>query len=277
LTIKRTRHRTHNVPDANLTTVITAGARGPSAGPARAVEALERAPQAELAARFEREAIPLLDPLFGGALRLTGNRHDAEDLLQETMLNAYTGFHRFREGTNLKAWLHRIMHNTWIDQYRKNQRRPAEVAIGDVTDGTLSIDVLHASPGLRSAEVTALESLPDQEIKDALMTLPEEQRIAIYYADVEGLSYKEIGNITEAATGTVMSRLHRGRQRLRTALLTVARKRRLLTGLDAGRPVDDAVTEGLRADARRLERTAMDLDTAGSHGIRTCLNPLHDN
>lgn len=186
------------------------------------------ATRAELAARFEREAIPLLDPLFGGALRLTGNRQDAQDLVQETMLHAYAGFRRFHEGTNLRAWLFRIMHNTCINQHRKKQCRPTEVSIEHIIDWPLSTPVLHASPGLRSAEVAVLESLPDDEIKDALMTLQDEQRITIYYADVEGFSYKEIANIMGTSVGTVMSRLHRGRQRLRTALCTVARKRRLV-------------------------------------------------
>jgi RNA polymerase sigma-70 factor (ECF subfamily) len=187
----------------------------------------------ELAARFERDAIPLLDLLFSGALRLTANRQDAQDLVQETMLRAYAGFHGFREGTNLKAWLFRIMRNTWIGQYRAKQRRPVEVSMGQITDRPLSTSALRASTSLRSAEVTVLESLPHQEIKDALMTLPEVQRIAIYYADVGEYSLKEIADIMGTSVGTVMSRLHRGRNRLRTALLMVAREHRLVPALDA--------------------------------------------
>jgi RNA polymerase sigma-70 factor (ECF subfamily) len=179
----------------------------------------------ELDARFERDAIPLTDRLFAGALRLTRNKQDAEDLVQETMLRAYAGFHTFREGTNLKAWLYRIMQNTWINQYRKKQSRLAEVSVENITDQHAAADVLFASNRLRSAEVDALESLPDDEIKAALMTLREEIRVAVYYADVEGFSYKEIANITNTPVGTVMSRLHRGRQRLRVALRAVASQR----------------------------------------------------
>jgi len=176
-----------------------------------------------LSQRFEREVIPLLDPLFGGAMRLTGNRPDAEDLLQETMLHAYRGFHSFRDGTNLKAWLFRILHNTWINQYRKKARRPVEVLIEKYEDRAPTSDALGASAALRSAEVAVLENLPNREIVDALMSLPEAQRIAVYYADVEGLSYKEIAAIMDTSVGTVMSRLHRGRQRLRRALADLAK------------------------------------------------------
>jgi RNA polymerase sigma-70 factor, ECF subfamily len=187
-------------------------------------------PSPELAARFRHDAIPLLDQIFSGAMRLTNNRQDAEDLLQETMLSAFTGFHTFHEGTNLKAWLYRILHNTWINQYRKRQRRPNEVSVGHMADQQLVGEVLHPTPSLRSAELAVLESLPDKEIVDALMTLRDELRIAIYLAHVEGFSYKEIACITDTSVGTVMSRLHRGRQRLRTALRQVAAERGFSTG-----------------------------------------------
>ncbi|OBA82028.1 RNA polymerase subunit sigma [Mycobacterium sp. 1164966.3] len=182
-------------------------------------------PITELNMRFERDAIPLIDRLFAGALSLTRNKQDAEDLVQETMLRAYAGFHTFREGTNLKAWLYRILQNTWINQYRKKQSRLAEIPVEYITDQHMAADVLLTSARLRSAEVDALESLPDDEVKAALMTLREELRVAVYYADVEGFSYKEIANITNASVGTVMSRLHRGRQRLRIALRMVASRR----------------------------------------------------
>ena len=162
-------------------------------------------------------------------MRLTNNRQDAEDLLQETMLSAFTGFHTFHEGTNLKAWLYRILHNTWINQYRKRQRRPNEVSVGHMADQQLVGDALHPAPSLRSAELAVLESLPDEEIVDALMTLRDELRIAIYLAHVEGFSYKEIACITDTSVGTVMSRLHRGRQRLRIALRQVADERGFAT------------------------------------------------
>ena len=141
---------------------------------------------AELTARFERDAIPLIDQLYGGALRMTRNPADAEDLVQETMVNAYAGFRSFREGTNLKAWLYRILTNTYINSYRKKQRQPAEYPTDEITDWQLAANAEHTSTGLRSAEVEALETLPDTEIKQALQALPAEFRMAVYYAEVEG-------------------------------------------------------------------------------------------
>jgi RNA polymerase sigma-70 factor, ECF subfamily len=184
-----------------------------------------RETDADVTARFERDAIPLLDQLYGGALRMTRNSADAEDLVQETMVKAYAGFRSFREGTNIKACLYRILTNTYVNNYRKKQRRPAEYPTEDFADGQRAAHAEHSSTGLRSAEVEALEALPDSEIEEALQALPEEFRMAVYYADVEGFRYKEIAEILGTPIGTVMSRLHRGRQQLRSLLADVARER----------------------------------------------------
>jgi RNA polymerase sigma-70 factor (ECF subfamily) len=173
-----------------------------------------------LHARFEREAIPLFDVLQRGAMRLTNNRQDAEDLVQETMLLAYAGFGSFREGTNLTAWMFRIMQNAWISRYRKKHRRPPEILIGCFTESKMADQPPHVHRSQRSAEVTALERIPDPRVRNALMALRQEFRMAVYYADVEGFRYKDIAQITETPVGTVMSRVYRGRQLLRTSLAT---------------------------------------------------------
>ena len=168
--------------------------------------------------RFERDALPFLDQLYGGALRMTRNPTDAEDLVQETFLKAYAAFDSFTEGTNLRAWLFRIMTNTYINQYRKKQRQPFQTGTDDLTDGQIFEAESHTSTGLRSAEAEAMDRLGDQDVIDALASLPEDFRMAVYLADVEGFSYKEIADIMETPEGTVMSRLHRGRKLLRSLL-----------------------------------------------------------
>ena len=174
---------------------------------------------------FEEQALPLLDQLYGGAMRLTRNPQDAEDLIQETYLKAYKNFSSFKQGTNLKAWLYRIMTNTHINSYRKAQRRPTESSADELSDFQLYTTSGHDSTGLESAEVAALKQMPDSQISEAMNDLPEDYRMVVYYADVEGLAYKEIAEVMGTPLGTVMSRLHRGRKLLRAALKDVAREK----------------------------------------------------
>lgn len=179
-------------------------------------------------ARFERDAMPLLDQLYAAALRMTRNPADAEDLVQETYLRAYGAFESFRAGTNLRAWLYRILTNTYINGYRKRQRQPVAQPSEEITDWQLAQAAQHTSSGLRSAEMDALDRLPDSDVKEALSQLAEDFRMAVYLADVEGFAYKEIAEIMGTPIGTVMSRLHRGRKQLRDMLTGVARERGFL-------------------------------------------------
>jgi len=190
-------------------------------------DAVDASPETdeERAARFERDAMPYLEQLYAAAMRMTRNPQDAEDLVQETFAKAYAAFHQFNEGTNLKAWLYRILTNTFINSYRKKQRQPQQSMSEDVEDWQLARAESHTSSGLKSAEMEALEHLPDSDVKEALSQLPEDFRLAVYLADVEGFPYKEIAQIMDTPIGTVMSRLHRGRRQLRALLTDYARDR----------------------------------------------------
>jgi RNA polymerase sigma-70 factor (ECF subfamily) len=178
---------------------------------------------AERQRRFEEEALPFLDGMFGAAMRLTRNPSDAEDLLQETFLRAFNAYDSFEPGTNLKAWLYRILMNTYISSYRKQKRSPQTVSSDEVEDFSLYRQII--SDGGRTPETQVLDSIPDEEVKRALEELPEQFRNAVLLADVEGFSYKEIADITDTSIGTVMSRLHRGRKALQKTLWDYARSR----------------------------------------------------
>lgn len=172
----------------------------------------------DAAVRFASEAAPLLDSLLRRARGLSRTNADAEDLLQDTLLNAFAGFHTFREGTDFRAWLFRILHNRWVSTYRLRQRRPAEVSVDGVTESELAASAARQPSAARSAEAEALDGLPNQQIQSAMATLPENFRAALFYAEVQGHTFTETAAILDVPRGTVMSRVSRGRARLRVAL-----------------------------------------------------------
>ena len=181
-------------------------------------------------ATFADQAMPLMSSLYSAALRMTRNAADAEDLVQETYLKAYRGFGGFEQGTNLKAWLYRILTNTYINTYRAKKRRPEESDLEDVEDLYLyrRLGGLELASLGRSAEEDLLDTYTDEEVKAAVESLPEQFRMAVLLADVEGFSYKEIAEILDIPIGTVMSRLHRGRKGLQKKLWEFAVERGLV-------------------------------------------------
>ncbi|HEY5319357.1 MAG TPA: sigma-70 family RNA polymerase sigma factor [Galbitalea sp.] len=195
-------------------------------------------------ALFEEQALPYMDQLYAAAMRLTRNPADAADLVQETFVKAYTAFAQFQQGTNLKAWLYRIQTNTFINNYRKNQRNPYQGTIDDLEDWQLGgAESVTQSTSTRSAEAEAIDHLPDSAVKNALQAIPEDFRMAVYFADVEGFSYQEIADIMKTPVGTVMSRLHRGRKMLRELLADYAKDRGI------------AATTGRPAQTRNVSRS----------------------
>jgi RNA polymerase sigma-70 factor (ECF subfamily) len=195
---------------------------------------------AEHKRRFQAEAIPMLDSLYAGALRMTRNPADAEDLLQETMMRAYRSFDRFEEGTNLKAWLFRILTNAYINTYRKKQREPQKISQDEIEDFDLYRELKDHDPQMSvTPETLVLDRLVDGDILQAIDDLPEQFRLAVVLSDVEDFSYAEIAEIMDVPLGTVMSRLHRGRKALQKRLWDVAKDRGIVKG--------DAAFDGKRS------------------------------
>jgi RNA polymerase sigma-70 factor (ECF subfamily) len=196
---------------------------------------------------FQRQAMPFVDQLYAAALRMTRNPADAQDLVQETFVKAFSAFGQFQQGTNLKAWLYRILTNTFINSYRKKQRDPYQNTIDDLEDWQLgsAVSSTSASRISRSAEAEAIDRMPDSTVKEALQSIPEDFRLAVYFADVEGFSYQEIADIMHTPVGTVMSRLHRGRRLLRERLTGYAQERGISMGAVSRRA--PRTTEGARS------------------------------
>ena len=215
--------------DAESTRTKSTGSKSLSTKPSSELVRVDRDKEsaAERSKRFERDALQYMNQLYAAALRYTRNPDDAQDLVQDTYAKAYTSFHQFEPGTNLKAWLYRVLTTTFINTYRKDQRRPQR-SDNEVEDWQLADAASHTSDQGKSAEEVALENLPDSDIKRALHEIPEEFRIAVYLADVEGFSYKEIAEILDVPAGTVMSRLHRGRKSMQKALYLYAKERGLV-------------------------------------------------
>lgn len=193
--------------------------------------ALPQSPD-ELRDLFEAQALPFIDQLYAAGLRMTRNPSDAQDLVQETFVKAFSAFHQYQQGTNLKAWMYRILTNTFINNYRKKQRDPYQNSVDELEDWQLgeAVSSTSASRTSRSAEAEAIDHLPDSAVKDALQSIPDDFRMAVYLADVEGFAYQEIADIMKTPVGTVMSRLHRGRRLLRERLTDYATERGITMG-----------------------------------------------
>lgn len=191
-----------------------------------AEQAETAAPPVDVRTLFEAQALPFMDQLYAAGLRMTRNPADAADLVQETFVKAFAAFAQFQQGSNLKAWLYRILTNTFINIYRKKQRDPYQRTIDELEDWQLAgAQSMTQGRATRSAEAEAIDHLPDSAVKDALQAIPEDFRMAVYFADVEGFSYQEIADIMKTPVGTVMSRLHRGRRLLRDLLSEYALER----------------------------------------------------
>ncbi|WP_371830578.1 sigma-70 family RNA polymerase sigma factor [Curtobacterium poinsettiae] len=215
--------------------------------------------EAELRSLFEDQALPFMDQLYGAAMRMTRNPADASDLVQETFVKAFAAFRQFKQGTNLKAWLYRILTNTFINTYRKNQRNPYQGTIDELEDWQLGgAESVTQSISARSAEADAIDHLPSSAVKDALQAIPEDFRMAVYFADVEGFSYQEIADIMKTPVGTVMSRLHRGRRLLRGLLADHAR--------ETGIVPDAASTATMRGRGRGAASTTKAIAATGRTG-----------
>jgi len=224
------------------------------------------------AARFERDALPYLAQLYPTALRMTRNTADAEDLVQETFARAYTSFEQFEPGTNLKAWLYRILTNTFLTNCRKRQREPQPAATSEIEDWQLARAASRAPSGLNPADTEVLAHMPDPRVKRALQQLPEDFRITVYLADVEGYTYREIASIMRTPMGTVMSRLHRGRRQLRDLLRDCAATYRPATvqaGRDAAQAAHPTTTEALMTPALTAQPDVPRAGARGRHGPRT--------